>query len=181
MGRSNVIIVGSVVLAPLILGLESYALFRAHHRRAAHVAETLPEELPTAPPETAASSAPLPVHLTTALTDDLAVAGPEPAGARLPPSALEQQRQIIRSADELTFDVLSFPEPQRNAIRAIDDAYVRAARAGDAFAPDGVDQARRAAIAALLGRRAMRAFRLAERKAERGLRRQFPSQSVSQR
>ena len=33
MGRSNVIIVGSVVLAPLILGIESYLLFKAHHRR----------------------------------------------------------------------------------------------------------------------------------------------------
>ena len=34
MGRSNAILVGSVVLAPLILGVESYALYHAHHRRA---------------------------------------------------------------------------------------------------------------------------------------------------
>ena len=33
MGRWNVIIVGSLVLAPLVLGIESYVLFKAHHRR----------------------------------------------------------------------------------------------------------------------------------------------------
>ena len=40
MGRSNVIIVGVVVLAPLILGIESYALYRAHHRRPRTVKKT---------------------------------------------------------------------------------------------------------------------------------------------
>lgn len=49
MGRSNFIILGAVVLAPLILGIESYALYRAHHRRARTTVSTGSTEL-TAPP-----------------------------------------------------------------------------------------------------------------------------------
>ena len=49
MARSNVIIVGSVVLAPLILGIESYALYRAHHRRARTADITGPIEMTAAP------------------------------------------------------------------------------------------------------------------------------------
>ena len=40
MGRANAIVVGSAVLAPLILGVEGYIVFRPHQRpRAAEVAD----------------------------------------------------------------------------------------------------------------------------------------------
>jgi len=54
MGRSNVIIVGSVVLAPLILGIESYLLFKAHHRRVRTAELTGSIEVSTAPESVAA-------------------------------------------------------------------------------------------------------------------------------
>jgi hypothetical protein len=180
MGRSNVIIVGSLVLAPLILGAEGYVLFRAHHHRVAHVAETPPEDFPMAPLP-AVEAPPPPVQPAAALTNDVAVAAPEPAPEAPAPSPLEHRRRVIRAADEQAFDVLKFPDAQRAAIRAINDTYVPAAQVGDAFAPDGVEQARRAAIAAVLGPNVMHSFSFAERKAERRVRSQFRSQSASQR
>ena len=181
MGRSNVILVGSFVLAPLILGVESYALFRSHHHRVARVAETPSQDLPTAPPQASVASPPPSVQPATALTDDVTLVVPEPLRETPPPSPLERRRQTIRAADEQAFDVLGFSSAERAAIRAIDNAYVRAAQAGNAFGPDGVDQARRTAIAAVLGPNATRTFGVAERKAERRMRRHFRSQSVSQR
>jgi hypothetical protein len=180
MGRSNVIIVGSVVLAPLVLGVEGYVLFRSHHHRVAHVAETTPEDFPMAPLP-AVEAPPPPVQPAAAPTNDVAAAAPEAVPEAPAPSALEHRRRVIRAADEQAFDILNFPDTQRAAIRAINDAYVRAAQVGDAFVPDGVEQARRAAIAAVLGPNVMRSFSFAERKAERRARSQFRSQSVSQR
>src|SRR5579863_4040489 len=65
MGRSNVIIVGAVVLSPLILGIESYALYRAHHRRARLASVTGPSEprgLQAEEPAARTLTVPLPVE-----------------------------------------------------------------------------------------------------------------------
>ena len=194
MGRSNVILVGSVVLAPLILATEGYALYRSHHRprASASPAETSlaeappPQDLPTPPPDREAI-APPPVQPTAAgaeLTDDQPAAAPPAAAA--PPqssSSIERRRRLTRAADELAFDVLNLPEAQRAAIRAINNAYVdasgRSAQASEGVAPEAADQARRQAIIDLLGPDATQAFNFAEHKAQRHVRNPYRSESVS--
>jgi hypothetical protein len=177
MGRSNVIIVGVVVLAPLILGIESYALFRAHHRRVVHVAEAPPEELPTPSPSAMVPAPPPPVQPAPALTDEVAAAVAEPVPETPPPSSLQDRGEIIRAADELAFDILDLPDDQRAAIRAIDEAYARAALAANPLALWSVEQSRRTAITSLLGPAAAHTFNLAARKAKRRVRSQVGSQN----
>jgi hypothetical protein len=176
MGRSNVIIVGVVVLAPLILGIESYALFRAHHRRVVHAAEAPPEELPTPSPSTVVAAPPPPVQPAPALTDEVAAAVAEPVPEPPPPSSLQDRGEITRAADELAFDILNLPDDQRAAIRAIDEAYARAALANP-LAFGSVEQSRRSAITSLLGPAAAHTFNLAARKAKRHVRSQVGSQN----
>ncbi len=187
MGRSNVILVGSVVLAPLILATEGYALYRSHHRPRAEasLAETPPQDLPAPPPDLQAI-APLPVQPTAAraeLTDDQAAAAPPAAAApSQSSSSIERRRRLTRAADELAFDVLNLPEAQRAAIRAIDNAYVdasgRSAQASEGLAPEAADQTRREAIIDLLGPDGAHAFSFAEHKAQRRVRSQYRSESV---
>ena len=178
MGRSNVIIVGVVVLAPLILGIESYALYRAHHRRVVHVAEAPPEELPTPSPSTVVAAPPPPVQPPApALTDEVAAAVAVPVPETPPPSSLQDRGEITRAADELAFDILNLPDDQRAAIRAIDEAYARAALAANPLAFGSVEQSRSTAITSLLGPAAARTFNLAARKTKRRLRSQVGSQN----
>ena len=61
---------------------------------------------------------------------------------------LEHRRQTIQAADEQVFDLLSLPDAQRAAIRAIDDQFGRALVTGS---DPNAEQTRRAAIANLLG------------------------------
>jgi hypothetical protein len=193
MGRSNVILVGSVVLAPLILATEGYALYRSHHRpraspslAAASLAEAPPQGLPPPPPDREAII-PLPVQPPAAraeLTDDQAAAAPPAAAApSQSSSSIERRRRLTRAADELAFDGLNFPEAQRAAIRAINNAYVdasgRSAQASDGVAPEAADQARRQAIIDLLGPDGAHAFSFTEHKAERRVRSQYRSESAS--
>ena len=100
------------------------------------------------------------------------------------------RRQMIRDADEQTFQTLNLPEPTRAAIRAIDDDYSRATQAlqdpgpnapGDFRNPEvdlNAEQTRHAAIANLLGPEGARTFSAAERKAERNLRNRLRPQWV---
>jgi hypothetical protein len=146
MGRSNVIIVGSVVLAPLVLGFESYALYRAHHGRvrpakiaastdltasaapgpAAPVAAAppvpVPGDRPLAPPPAPAAPAtedPPPENETVSEVQ------PDPTVERRRQLMLQRRAEVLRAADEQAFGVLNLPDAQRTAIRAIDSAYSR--------------------------------------------------------
>jgi hypothetical protein len=207
MGRSNVIIVGSVVLAPLLLGIESYALFRSHHRRvrtaeitgsieasaapvasmpvgqAAFVAVSPGTPFPAAPPPVrAAAEAPPP---TTETVSDVQS---DPTVERRRQLILKRRGQVLRAADEQVFDLLHLTNEQRAAIRAIDSAYARTVQAIGQLPPDadlrdaGLDpnaeQARHAAIAEVLGPKAAQAFTFAERKAERRVRNQYRPEQV---
>jgi hypothetical protein len=207
MGRSNVIIVGSVVLAPLILGIESYWLFQAHHRRvrtapitgsieaSAAPGPSLPVAqaavlpvpsagpLPAAPPPAAAAAAAPPPR-----TETVSDVQPDPTVERRRQLMLKRRGQVVQAADEQVFDLLRLTNEQRAAIRAIDSAYARTLQAigtlppgadpGDAGFDPNAEQARRAAIAEVLGPEATHAFTLAERKAERRVRNQLRPEQV---
>ena len=159
MGRSNVIIVGSVVLAPLILGVESYALYRAHHRRARTVEITGLTEMSAAPvpgaPIAQAPAVPLPAERPSPLPPPPAPAAPategpppetetvsdiqtEPTIERRRQLMLQRRGEILQTADEQVFDLLHLPDEQRAAIRAIDGAYARTVQA-IAQLPPGAD------------------------------------------
>jgi hypothetical protein len=208
MGRSNVIIVGSVVLAPLILGVESYALYRAYHRHArpaeiaglsevigapAVAATVVPTpavpplaERPSPPPPAApAAEAPRPE------TETVSDVQTDPTVERRRQLMLQRRGEVFQAADEQVFGILHLPDEQRTAIRAIDDAYARTVQA-IARLPQGADlrsagldpnadQARRAAIADVLGPEATHAFNFAERKAERRVRGQSRPEQVAGR
>ncbi|HTB58661.1 MAG TPA: hypothetical protein VLC06_12360 [Polyangia bacterium] len=204
MGRSNVIIVGSVVLAPLVLGIESYALYRAHHRRTRTTESAGSTEM-TAPPIAEAPRVPVPAEGSL---DQLAPPPPAAAAAEAPPPetetvsdvqpdpsverqgqlALQHKGEILQAADEQVFGALNVPDAQRTAIRAIDSAYAHQLQAIGQLPPGtdlpsaGLDpsaaRTRRAAIADVLGADAARAFAFAERRAERRVRSQFRAQQV---
>jgi hypothetical protein len=206
MGRSNVIIVGFVVLAPLILGVESYALYRAHHRRVRTAEIAGPIEMSAAP----VASAPVTQTPAVPLTVEPPPPPPTPAApvAEAPPPdtetvsdvqtdpTVERRRQLmllrrgelLQAADERVFDILHLPDDQRAAIRAIDGGYARTLQAIAQLPPGAdlqsagvdpnADQARRAAIAAVLGPEATHAFTFAERKAERRERGQSRAEQV---
>ena len=208
MGRSNVIIVGSVVLAPLVLGLETYLLFKAHHRRVrtTEVAGSIEPSAPTVPGTAAVPSPAVPVAAERPLPPP--VPRPTPAVAADSPTetetvsdvatdpTVERRRQlmvrrrgeILQAADEQVFGLLRLPDEQRAAIRAIDSAYARTLEAIGQLAPGadlrsaGLDpnaeQARRAAIGEVLGPNVTQPFNLAERKAERRVRNQFRTEEV---
>ena len=199
MGRANAIVVGSAVLAPLLLGVEGFALFRPHHRPPppAEMADLpaaavpRPAPLPVAPPP----EAPPPVRRTVAPAapppPEQPAAAEEPAEAPADPTTVARwrelmahQRQVVRDADEKVFDVLNLPDAQRTAIRAIDEQYARALQSietSSGLAP-GVDlnanQTRRAAIIDVLGADGMHAFTFEERKAQRRVRGQLRAQSL---
>ena len=208
MGRSNVIIVGSVVLAPLILGVESYALFRAHHRRVrtaeitgltemnaapalgVPVARTSAIRVPTERPSPAPPPAP-----TAAATEDpppeaetVSDVQTDPTVERRRQLMLQRRGEVLEAADEQVFGTLHLPDGQRAAIRAIDGAYARTVQAIAQLPPGAdlrsagldpnADQARRAAIAEVLGPEATHAFNFAERKAERRVRGQYRAEQV---
>jgi hypothetical protein len=200
MGRSNVIIVGSVVLAPLVLGIESYALYRAHHHRvrAAEItgstemttaAAPIPQPLPVpAPAEPSLGPAAPPPPAPTAPaagdpppgTETVSDVQPDLSVQRQRQMMLEHREEIVQAADEQVFGVLNVPDAQRAAIRAIDGAYARQLQAMGQLPPGAdlasagldpnADQTRRAAIADVLGADAAHAFTFAERKAERRVR-----------
>ena len=208
MGRSNVIIVSSVVLAPLILGLESYALFRAHHRRArtaeitgliemnaapvlgAPVAQApaipVSGERPSPPPPSAPATptAEDPPPKTETVSD----VQTDPTVERRRQLMLQRRGEVLQAADEQVFDLLHLPDEQRAAIRAIDGAYARTVQAIAQLPPGAdlrsagldpnADQARRAAIGEVLGPDATHAFTFQERKAERHVRNQFRAEQV---
>ena len=208
MGRSNVIIVGSVVLAPLILGIESYVLFRAHHRRAHSAQVTGPIELTAAAVPIAAvvesPAVPIPVERLSPPpvsrpasaaaeqpspdTETVSNVEADPTVERRRQLMLRRRGEILQAADEQVFGLLRIPDEQRAAIRAIDSAYARTLQAIGQLGPDadlrsaGLDpnaeQARRAAIGEVLGPNATQSFNLAERKAERRVRNQFRVEEV---
>ena len=209
MGRSNVIIVGSVVLAPLILGVESYALYRAHHHRVRTAEITGPSELsvasvlgvPVAPTSAVRVSAERPLP-PPPLPTPAAPLAPDPApdtetvsDVQSDPTVehrrqlmLQRRGEVLQAADEQVFGTLHLSEEQRAAIRAIDGAYARTVQTIAQLPPGAdlrsvgldpnADQARRAAIAEVLGPEATHAFNFAERKAERRVRGQFREQQV---
>ena len=158
MGRSNVIIVGSVVLAPLILGLESYALFRAHHRRARTAEITGLTEMNAAPvlgapvarapaiPLSAERPSPPPPPAPAAPTaEDPPPPKPRPSvtsrrtrrsSSRQPADAASVDGEVLQAADEQVFDLLQ--SAGRTARR--DPRHrrrLRAHRPGDCTAPAG--------------------------------------------
>ena len=209
MGRSNIIIVGAVVLAPLILGIESYALYRAHHRRVRTTVSTGSTEL-TAPPGMDApvgQTPALPPSAERPLPPPQLPAPEAPAAGDPPPEpetvsdvqtdptvgrrwrAMMQRRgEVVQAADEQVFDLLQLPDEQRAAIRAIDGAYAHTVQQIAQLPPGtdlqsagldpNADQARRAAIAAVLGPEATHNFTFAERKAERRVRGQYRPEQV---
>jgi hypothetical protein len=196
MGRSNVIIVGSVVLAPLVLGIESYALYRAHHHRTragstemTAPAAPIPQPLPLparAGPSLGPSAPPPPAPAAPAAegpppgTETVSDVQPDLSVQRQRQMMLEHRDEILQAADEQAFAILNVPEAQRNAIRAIDSAYARQLQAMGQLPPGAdlpsagldpnADQTRRAAIGDVLGADAAHAFTFAERKAERRVR-----------
>jgi hypothetical protein len=209
MGRSNVIIVGSVVLAPLILGVESYALYRAHHRRVRTAEIAVPLEMNAAPvleapvvgnpvvPVTVERSLPLPPPSTPPTppaeepppdTETVSDVQADPTVERRRQVLVQRRGEILQTADEQTFDVLHLPDDQRAAIRAIDGAYARTVQAIAQLPPGAdlrsagldpnADQARRAAIADVLGPETTHAFTFTERKAERRIRGQYRAEQV---
>jgi len=208
MGRSNVIIVGSVVLAPLILGLETYVLFRAHHRRtrSAELADSIEPRAPTVPAGAVVPSPAVPVSVTRPLPPPLP-RPPSPVAEESPTETatvsdvqtdptVEHRRQlmlrrrgeILQAADEQVFGLLRLPDEQRAAIRTIDGAYARTLEAvgqlgpgadpGSAGLDPNAEQARRTAIGEVLGPNVTQAFNFAERKAERRVRNQFRAEQV---
>jgi hypothetical protein len=208
MGRSNVIIMGTVVLAPLIVGAESYALYRAHHRRARAAEITGPSELIAAPaveapvvptpsvPASAQPPWPPPPAVPAAQapppeTETVSDVQTDPLAERRRQLMLQRRGEVLQAADEQVFGILHLPDEQRTAIRAIDDAYARTVQAiarlprgadlRSAGLDPNADQARRAAIADLLGPEATHAFTFAERKAERRVRGQSRPEQVAGR
>ena len=159
MGRSNVIIVGSVVLAPLVLGIEGYALFRAHHHRVRTAQIAASTEMTAAP----APAAPIPQLFPVPAPAEPSLGPsapptPAPAAAEGPPPGtetvsdvqpdlsvqrqrqmmLEHREEILQAADEQAFSILNVPEAQRTAIRAIDSAYAHQLQAMGQL-PPGAD------------------------------------------
>jgi hypothetical protein len=210
MGRSNVIIVGSVVLAPLVLGIESYALYRAHHRRVRTSEIAAPTEMIALPPPAAplAQAPPVPVPAERPSTPPPAPAAPaaeapppetETVSDVQPDPSVERRRQMIaqhrgevlQAADERAFGILNVPDAERAAIRAIDSAYARQLLAIGQLPPGtdlpragldpNADQTRRAAIANVLGADAAHTFAFAERKAERRVRGRARAEQVGGR
>ena len=209
MARPNMIVVGTVVLGSLILGVEGYAFYRYHRHRPSVAEET---QLPAPRPWPEGSEPPRPtpiVALPTAppiapAVEEASMAEPDPQGAAEPtqgdggePEAALRRRQralaqhrgeILQMADEQVFDLLNLDDSKRAAIRAIDEAYLRASRALDELPPTvdsqpaAVDfnaiQTRRAAIGDVLGADGMGAFNSAERRAQRRARSQLRPQSV---
>ncbi|HLK91200.1 MAG TPA: hypothetical protein VKZ18_14980 [Polyangia bacterium] len=185
-----------MVLAPLILGIEGYVVFRSHHRaRAAAPVDDAPPALvgpaaaaqaspppPPAPPPPPPAAEPAPPAAESAPEPSEAVAevAQDPVLLQRQRALQQHQRMLIRAADEKAFDTLNLPDAQRAAIRAINDQYVRSLQALQAISPGGedtnhgvdlnADQTRRAAITDVLGADAMPGFTFAERKAERRVR-----------
>jgi hypothetical protein len=207
MRRSNVIIVGSLVLAPLILGIESYALYRTHHRRVrtaeiagptelsaeqvvleAPVVRTpaipLSAERPMPPPTSPAPAAEDPPPETETVSEVQA----DPTVERRRQQMLQRRGEVVQTADEQVFDLLHLPDEQRTAIRAIDGAYARTVQAIAQLPPGAdlqsagldpnADQARRAALANVLGPEVTHSFTYEERKAERRVRNQYRAEQV---
>jgi hypothetical protein len=206
MGRSNVIIVGAVALAPLVLGIESYLLFRAHHRaRTTENIESIEGGAATLPSRPAAQSSPAavatersPVPPAHPAAPVAAALQPEPetvSDVQIDPTVdhrrqlmLRRRGEVLQAADEQVFDLSHLTEEQRVAIRAINSAYARTVEAIGQLAPGtdlrsaGLDpnaeQARRTAIGEVLGPNATQAFNFAERKAERRVRNQLRPEQV---
>ena len=154
MGRSNVIIVGSVVLAPLLLGLESYLLFKAHHRRARTAeitgwVEANPPTVPSTPvaqsraaPVPAAPPPPPPANPAAPTADEARAATEtvsdvpaDPTVERRRQLMLQRRGEVLQAADEQVFGLLHLPDEQRAAIRAVDSAYARTVQAIGQLAP----------------------------------------------
>jgi hypothetical protein len=152
MGRSNVIIVGSVVLAPLILGMESYLLWGTHHHRAriaqitgspeaspgpvfgppveqtAVVPTSSRRPLPPPPPApvaTNAAAAENPLADTGTVSDSQA----DPTVERRRQLMLQRRGEDLQAADEQVVDLLHLTDQQSAAIRTIDSAYARTLQA----------------------------------------------------
>lgn len=149
------------MLAPLVLGIESYALYRAHHRRvrAAEItgstemaaAPAPTEPIPQAPPPPVPAEPPLapppppppaPAAPTAEdpppETETVSEVQPDPSVQRQRQMMLEHREEILQAADEQAFGILNVPDAQRTAIRAIDGAYAHQLQAMGQL-PPGAD------------------------------------------
>ena len=195
------------MLAPLLLGIESYVLFKAHHRRARTARITESVEVSAAPVTSMAvaqaavlavpsggplPAAPLPVAAAAEApppgTETVSDIQTDPTAERRRQLTLKRRGRVLQAADEEVFGLLHLTSEQRAAIRAIDSAYARTVQAIGQLPPGadlrnaGLDpnaeQARRAAIAEVLGPKATQAFTFAERKAERRVSNQSRTEQV---
>jgi hypothetical protein len=192
MGRPNTILVGSVLLATSILGVDGYVFFRAY-RRSADPPPDAPDPRPEVAQEQPAAAAlpsapappapPVPVEPVAldptapppAPLDGTGDVASDPTLLRRQDLLLQRRGQVLQAADERVFDMLKLPDAARAAIRAADDTYVRSLQSnGDPHA----EQTRRAAISSILDPETMRAFSFAERNAERRARNQYRPEVV---
>jgi|HubBroStandDraft_2_1064218.scaffolds.fasta_scaffold28166_2 type IV secretory pathway VirB10-like protein len=192
MGRPNTILVGSVLLAASILGVDGYVFFRACRRSAGpppdapaprpEVAQEQPAAAalprapdPPPPPVPVEPVAPDPTPPPPAPPDGTGDVASDPTLQRRQDLLLQRRGQVIQAADERVFDILKLPDAARALIRAADDTYVRSLQSnGDPHA----EQTRRAAISNILDSETMRAFSFAERNAERRARNQYRPEVV---
>jgi hypothetical protein len=186
MGRANTILVGSVLLATSILGVEGYVFFRAY-RRSAGPTPDAPDPRPEVAQEQPAAAAlprapdpPPPAVPVGPVALDPATPPPAPPDGtsdlllqRRQDLLLQRRGQVIQAADEQVFDTLKLPDAARAAIRAADSAYVRSLNIDP-----NAEQTRRAAISNILDPQTMRTFNFAERNAERRARNQYRPEAV---
>jgi hypothetical protein len=190
MGRANTILVGSVLLATSILGVEGYVFFRAYRRSAGPTPEApdprseVAQEQPAAaalprapdPPPPAVPGEPAALDPATpppAPTDGTSDVANDPMLQRRQDLLLQRRGQVIQGADEQVFDTLKLPDAARAAIRAADSVYVRSLNIDP-----NAEHTRRAAISYILDPETMRAFSFAERNAERRARNQYRPEAV---
>jgi hypothetical protein len=198
----NPLLVGSLILAPLLLGFEVYVIFHSGRHSRPKAAALAPEETPEVaemprprpaaprpapPPE---SPPPAPAELPAA-SNEAVDAGAEIELGRRQALLAEYRRKIVLDADEQVLQTLNLPESTRAAIRTIDSEYVRAttqplppadpkvlaALRNPADDPNAAE-IRRTALESLLGPETARTFTLEERKAEHHLRNQLRPQWV---
>jgi hypothetical protein len=191
MRRANTIIVGSVLLATAILGVDGYLFFRAHRRftgqtqvasdplpavdreePAAFVLPRVPDPPPTISVVPVAHEPTTPPPTPSDGTNDVAN---DPTVRRRQQLLIQRRGDVIQAADEQVFEALNLPDAARAAIRAADDAYVRSIHPTVDL---NADLTRRSTISSVLDPETMRAFNFAERKAERLARNQYRPEVV---
>lgn len=201
----NPLVVGSLILAPLLLGFEVYVIFHSGRHSRPKTAALAPQETPEvaemprprppaarpAPPPESPPPAPAAPAELPAAGDEAVDAGAEIELGRRQALLAEHRRKIVLDADEQALQTLNLPESNRAAVRAIDNDYLRTMTQplppADPNAlsalrnPAGklnAAETRRTALETLLGPEAARTFTLEERKAEHHLRNQLRPQLV---